>query len=387
MTFDPDQKWFDTAYIRERTDTDEAILYCSPSGRVLGASNMMHSLLGGDLVGRNLNDLLEDSQAAQVVADGVEGRTTLMEVTVRDITFDLESHPWDDQPGMEMIFVPRGVREDSKKWNDANRTLLVAREINNSLSAPMTAVNMLFDRPGSEEDDLWKCTARQGLFRLLRISRGLEDSALAELGQLKPLYADLDLRAFLQDLLEKIKPICEKNRIALNWTLPEESVSCRAQPEMLLRLVCHLISNAMRAQPNGGGIEVSLKPGPREDVTLTVTDRGRVLSQVPEISFRPEESKSVLGSPRLRMGLPLAQVYAEAHGGRLMLLCGEKAGLVARLILPRNLDSAPSELRQHYREYEDSIDPILVELSTVADCGFYRFTPPPPLDYGNLLKF
>ncbi len=375
MAFDPEQKWFDSAYIRERTGTEEAMLYCTSAGRVLLATQQMKSLLGFDPVGRNLNDLMDDSQVAQLVADGMEGRTTRMNVQMGDVAFDLESHMWDDGAGLEMVFVPKGAYDPDQRWNDARYSLRVAQEINRALTVPLTTVNMLYPTLQEEEHRQWMCMARQGLHRLMRLSRQLEDSAEAELGHLEPLYDDVELCGFLDDLLQQVKPICQKAKIVLTWSLPKEKLPCRADPDMLRRMINHLISNAIQAQPKGGAIEVHLKHGLREEAVFTIADRGRSQTQVPDINFRPEDPEKIILQSRMGIGLPLAQAYAEAHGGRLMLMCGDKTGLVAKVILPCNRQEPVNPLRQFHEDTGAGIDPVLVDLSTVADSSFYQVEP------------
>ncbi len=377
MAFDADQKWSDTAYIRERTWTEEPCMYCTPAGRVVAATPVMKELMGEEVIGRNLNDLLEDSMAARLIADGVEGRTTDLRCMVRGTQFLILSQPWADAPGLEIIFTPQGVREPGDRWNDPQQSLLIARELNLDLGNALASADILFEEQGSEHTEKWKCRLRQSIFRMIRLSRSLQDSAELELGQVTCSFEALDLTVYCRELLEKLRPICEKANISLNWDLPEGMLDCRADPDLLQQMICHLVSNAIQAQPKGGAIDVTVKEALRDEITITVSDRGKQPgTSVPDSAFRPRDPGELHTQKGLRMGLPLTRAFAELHGGRLLLMRTGDAGLVAKIILPRNRQTAVDMFRSHQAQYGTGLDPVLVNMSTVADSSFYRFDPP-----------
>ena len=74
----------------------------------------------------------------------------------------------------------------------------------------------------------------------------------------------------------------------------------------------------------------------------------------------------------MSLGLALTRAFAELQGGRLMLMYSGDNGLVAKLILPVNRDKGVDVLRSGEVQYGVGIDPVLVEMSTVANRKFYR---------------
>ena len=138
-------------------------------------------------------------------------------------------------------------------------------------------------------------------------------------------------------------------------------------------MLCNLLSNAVKAQPAGGSIDVLLKEGGPDMVMITVIDRGcGPENGIPESLFRRRERRELLTSPGMSLGLALTRAFAELQGGRLMLMYSGDNGLVAKLILPVNRDKGVDVLRSGEVQYGVGIDPVLVEMSTVANRKFYR---------------
>ncbi len=370
MEHDQEQRWFDKAYIRERTRTAEPCLYCSPSGRILSATPPVKKLVEEDVVGRNLNDLLEDRLAARIIAGGVEGRDTETRCTIRGGQYVVRACPWEDGPGIELVLEPLGAREE-QRWNDANQSLLIAREINLGLSGMLAVTDSLDGSQTPEQLEKSKCRIRQGIYRMIRLSRSLQDSAELEQGLITPSYSQVDMRAFCADLMTQMEPICQKAGIDLQWTLPERPLSCRVDPDLVHQMVCHLVSNAIKAQPQGGAIRFKLESRDSQ-MSLTVSDHGKSAASVPDSAFRSQSPEALLTRPGLHLGLPLTRAFAELHGGRLLLVAGEGGGVTAKILLPLGNENRLDPLHDQSFQYGVGIDPLLVNLSTVADAGFYE---------------
>ena len=248
----------------------------------------------------------------------------------------------------------------------------MAREINLELAALLPAADSLAENALPEQlPELARI--RQHVFRMMRLSRNLQDSSMAQLGELEPHFTQEDLTAFCADLLDRLEPICRQKNITLRRDLPQERLDCRVDPELLLRMVCNLVSNAVKAQPEGGSIDVSLRAGDREEVMITVIDHGPgPRDGIPESGFHRRDPRELTTRPGMGLGLALTRAFAELQGGRLLLMCSGKAGLVAKIILPRNQAAKLDQLRSMRAPYGVGIDPVLVELSTVAAWQSYQ---------------
>ena len=360
------------APFREQFAATEPYLFCSPAGRVVYASGPLKNLVDEDLTGRNLNDFLEDALAAKLVSDGVAGRSREFRCEIRSKRFSAKASPWEDAEGLQILFFPLNPKPDNDRLSDPEQTLFVAREINLELAALLPAADALAENALPEQlPELARI--RQHVFRMLRLSRNLQDSSMAQLGELEPHFAQEELTSFCGNLLDRLEPLCRQKNITLRRDLPQERLDCRVDPDLLLRMVCNLISNAVKAQPDGGAIDVSLRASDREEVMITVIDHGPgPRDGIPESGFHRRDPRELLTRPGMGLGLALTRAFAELQGGRLLLMCSGKSGLVAKIILPRNQVAKLDQLRSMRAPYGVGIDPVLVELSTVADWKSYQ---------------
>ncbi|TAM58879.1 HAMP domain-containing histidine kinase [bacterium] len=104
--------------------------------------------------------------------------------------------------------------------------------------------------------------------------------------------------------------------------------------ERLLELVGNLVSNALRATPPGGAIEIAARPA-RGEATLEVRDSGSGIprERLAEI-FEPFVSLSVNGEAGAGLGLAICRWIAAAHRGSIEVRSEAGCGSVFTLRLP-----------------------------------------------------
>lgn len=364
-------------------------LFCSAAGRVLYASEPLQEMLGQDLTGRNLNDLMEDRLAAQLIADSMEGRTRKLQCKLLDRHFTVTTEPMEENDGMQLILFPlNDPKED--RWSDPEQELFTAREIYTEAGALLVSLDRLAEQLPEEQVPLLD-EARQRIFRMTRLGQNLQDSSSAKLRTVAVRYQELDMVDFLRQLLEQLEPICAQTGVKLHGTLPEEPMNCHADIKLLRRMVCNLLSNSLKAQPRGGVIELSLKSSEQDDMVISVSDRGRLPSgSEPDAGFRRRKPDELYTQTGMALGLPLTSAFAEAHGGRLLLMRTGQNGLMAKLVLPRNLDAPLDTMRDLLPPYGQGLDPVLVEMSTAIRPENYRWKLmpiPEPEDLFSVVRY
>lgn len=347
-------------------------LFCSAAGRVLYASEPLREMVGEDLTGRNLNDLMEDRLAAQLIADCMEGRTRKIQCKLLERHFTAHTEPMEENGGMQVILFPlNDPKED--RWCDPEQELFTAREIYTEAGALLASLDRLAEELPEELVPMLD-EPRQRIFRMTRLGQNLQDSSAAKLRSVAVHYTELDMAEFLGQLLEQLEPICQQSGVQLHGVLPEEPLICHADPKLLRRMVCNLLSNSLNAQPRGGAIELSLKSGEQEDIIISVSDRGQLpQGGQPDTSFRRRKQEELYTQRGMALGLPLTSAFAEAHGGRLLLMRTGQGGLIAKLILPSNLDAPVDSMRDLLPPYGAGLDPVLVEMSTSIQPENYRW--------------
>ena len=123
-----------------------------------------------------------------------------------------------------------------------------------------------------------------------------------------------------------------KQQVALRFLEPETPVLVEVDGDHIQQLLLNLILNALEAMPQGGNIEIELRP-PRDGfVELYVRDNGPgiPLHVVPKL-FETFVSSKETG---IGLGLPLSRRIAEDHGGTLTAYNLPEAGACFLLRLP-----------------------------------------------------
>jgi putative PEP-CTERM system histidine kinase len=113
-----------------------------------------------------------------------------------------------------------------------------------------------------------------------------------------------------------------------------DSLQVRASREKLIRIIGHLVRNAIEATPAGGKVIVRLAAEERFAI-IEITDTGRGMSEqfIRDKLFRPFESTKQTG---MGVGAYECQQYIAELGGRIQVESEESVGTTFRVWLPRS---------------------------------------------------
>lgn len=133
-------------------------------------------------------------------------------------------------------------------------------------------------------------------------------------------------------LLRKSREFQRGHRVATRYEA--ERMECEVDPNRLKQIFWNLATNALKAMPSGGSldIEVSWIPGGGA-VEISFVDNGVGMDErQQQLYFQPFSSSFAEGT-----GLGAAIVYrlVEEHGGKIHLDSGQGAGTRVRIVLPR----------------------------------------------------
>lgn len=144
------------------------------------------------------------------------------------------------------------------------------------------------------------------------------------------------LRQVLEKLREDARLLAPEQEIRLDC---EGNPQLEGWPDMLERALDNLLRNALRFNPPGAPVEVTVTQEP-ERLRISVRDHGpgvaaEYLAQLGEPFFRaPNQTGAGHG-----LGLAIARRAAERHGGGLTLGNHPEGGFIATLELPRSIDA------------------------------------------------
>jgi signal transduction histidine kinase len=171
---------------------------------------------------------------------------------------------------------------------------------------------------------------RQIIEDVLEISR-------AEAGTLVLNRSEVDLATLIGQACREFEARCRSRAIALSVDVPEDVV-VKVDPTKIGRAISCLLSNAVKFNADGGSIQVTARLGDKGCVTIRIADDGIGIdpSEI-DLAFRPFvqlEDKLSRRFDGSGLGLPLARLLVELHGGTVSLESRVDAGTTATMVLP-----------------------------------------------------
>lgn len=153
--------------------------------------------------------------------------------------------------------------------------------------------------------------------RMNAMIQDLVDAARLESGQLRLNLQAVGLSSFVSDLLRRLGPAMETERIRAE--IAEDLPPVSADPDRLERILTNLLSNALKYSPPGTEVLVTAQQRDGEIVT-SVLDRGPGIPREDLPKLFQRYGRTTAGRARgegLGLGLYIARKLVEAHGGRI----------------------------------------------------------------------
>ena len=170
---------------------------------------------------------------------------------------------------------------------------------------------------------------------LLSLFAAILRIAEVESGNLRSLFARVDLSALVIELAESYAPAVADGEQCLEWSVVPE-LTTHGDRELIAQAVVNLLENAQRHTPEGTTIRLTLQPfGDR--IRLSVADDGPGVpgadrERVVRRFARLEESRT---TPGHGLGLNLVAAVSRLHHGE-FALHDNAPGLIATLDFPRD---------------------------------------------------
>ena len=236
------------------------------------------------------------------------------------------------------MFIARArLRERTLRLEDLRREqarAILAVQLRESVvsidvAVPLLADPMKLDRAQGAAYDQVRRHAR-GLGRLANDLLTLDQ---VDTRKMSLTMVPVDLAAFVLEITEQRVPHDRATIVA-----PAAPVQVNADPERLRQLIDHLLQNALKFSPPSAGIMVNVSVGP-DEARIAVRDHGVGLSPADmHILFtrygRIRDARTA-NVPGMGLGLYLAKLIAEAHGGDLIAASpGRGLGATFTIVLP-----------------------------------------------------
>ncbi len=150
----------------------------------------------------------------------------------------------------------------------------------------------------------------------------------------RPNRQQLDLAPLVDRVLSLVSGRARRQSVSIEFLRPPEPVEAEVDQDQIQQLVLNLVLNALDANPDGGAIEIELRPARDGYIELYVRDSGPGIA--PHILPKVFETFVSSKETGVGLGLPLSQRIAEDHGGLLTAYNLPSAGACFLLRLPVN---------------------------------------------------
>jgi len=180
-------------------------------------------------------------------------------------------------------------------------------------------------------------------------------------GRLQVDRQPLDLPAVVESASDTVKPAADRKAIEIRLALAPGVSGIHGDADRLRQVVWNLLANAIKFTPNGGHVDVVLRPAADEHVEITVSDDGPGIPEafLPHVfdRFRQADPSRRRRHGGLGLGLAIAQKIVELHDGTIRAANKPGGGAVFAVTLPtavvparkpperRNADAADTDMR------------------------------------------
>lgn len=350
---------------------NEYQLITSPAGRVIFMTSALRGLLGEDIAGRNLNDLLPDVHVAGLISAAAGGKPYKFRGSICGVAVSCEMEPREGDLVINVIPAsPIGVPSIG-----ASTAQLLSREMNINLGTMFISLETYKKKlPPELQDKTELAVMGRGMYQMMRLSRNLLDTSLYESGELVLHKKMHDLQELCRKIADEVSDVCVKIGIDFELVTTTDDTTAFFDEERIERVIMNLICNSMQYTRDGNKITMSVAQR-GENVFVKIFDRGVGISaeMLPYIFTKHARgnaaSPSTIGG--VGFGFAVAKAVATLHGGTCIVTSTRDVGTSVTVSFPRNLHKNAGFSAPRQPDYAGGRDHILLELSTVLPLEFY----------------
>jgi two-component system phosphate regulon sensor histidine kinase PhoR len=319
-------------------ELSDAVVFADRDEVVQLANRSAVRLLGQELIGRRLVEVVRDHELFDAIEGARAGRETVSHVE-RDGGRRVLRASAKPLGGGEILLAIQDL--SSLRRLETQRRDFVAN-VSHELRTPLAALSAMVEtlRGGALDD---RAAAADFLDRIQHELDGLTVlvSELLTLTRMESGHERLELRAvaaatLVRDEAGRLAPLAERAGVTLRLEV-ESAAQVRVDPARMGQVIANLVHNAIKFTPPGGLVSVGVQDAPGE-VTIAVRDSGLGiaagdLERIFERFFKADASRSTVGSG---LGLAIAKHAVQAHGGTIHATSdGPGRGATFRVTLPR----------------------------------------------------
>lgn len=218
----------------------------------------------------------------------------------------------------------------SRLQSNVNELRAFVANASHELRTPLTVVKLRAEalREGALEDPVvaerFLGEIESEIDRLVRMVNDLLDLSRMEAGLGASKRSTFELSGLAQEAYETLNIRAAKAGVKLDLDVEVGLPPVNGYEDQIRRVLFNLMDNALKYTPEGGRVEVLLRPGPKENtIRLLVRDTGpgiapEHLPHVFERFYRADGVPARVGSSRgSGLGLAIAKSIVDNHGGEM----------------------------------------------------------------------
>jgi signal transduction histidine kinase len=169
-----------------------------------------------------------------------------------------------------------------------------------------------------------------------QLTGDLLDVSKALTGRLSLDVRSISLKTVLSEAVSQASSAATAKDVSVNVVTAPGPMVVRGDPNRLRQAVWHLLANAIKFTPRGGGVDVALESNGQACITVRDTGPGIDPAFLPRIfdRFTQADSSPTRVSGGLGVGLSLVRELVERHGGDITVANNEHGGAVFTIRLP-----------------------------------------------------
>lgn len=174
----------------------------------------------------------------------------------------------------------------------------------------------------------------EGTERTISLLNNFLDLTRLDAGKVRPVSREVDARDAAQRAVTGFEPAAEAKHLVLAVAAQRPGVSFRTDPVRLQQILVNLLSNAIRHSPEGGRVQLEVRPN-GSTIEFLVQDEGSgIPPEALERIFEPFERFDPHSGVGTGLGLPVSRRLAEVLGGQLRVQSTPGQGATFILELP-----------------------------------------------------
>ncbi|MBK9715152.1 MAG: HAMP domain-containing histidine kinase [Kouleothrix sp.] len=225
---------------------------------------------------------------------------------------------------------------------------IAAHELNNPLAPILGYIEMLLDQRGDpltqEQREVLEGMSRS-VMRLRKLTADLLDMARIEAGRIDLVLQPTVVRTLIEMVSAELRPQLHARRQALRLKLDDAVPPALCDESRAAQIIGNLLNNASRYTPPGGTLSVETSLSGNGFVQVAISDTGIGIAAEDQSNlfntFFCTRSAVAVQASGTGLGLHIARLLVELHGGEIWLTSASGQGSTFYVTFPAAIDEMP----------------------------------------------